>query len=217
MRAKILICVAAAAAAAAAAVPAAAEDNFQIGLTGGTLGIGPEAAYRVNPYVGVRANLTFLTVSRGFETDGIHYNGRLKLKSGGAMVDLYPFKGGFRVSAGARINGNGGSFDARPTEYVTIGETEYSPEEVGTLSGSASTRSFAPALTLGYGGKVGKGFLFTADAGLLFQGSVRINEFKSSTGLINTADLESERQRVQDEVDKYKVYPIVQLGIAYRF
>ena len=55
------------------------------------------------------------------------------------------------------------------------------------------------------------------EAGALFQGKVRINRFTTTSSLIRPADLERERRDLQDDVDKYKVYPILQLTAGYRF
>lgn len=196
---------------------AAVAQHVTVAVTGGTLSVGPELGYRVNDRFGVRANATFLTINQGFDSDDIEYDGRVKLKSAGAMLDLYPFGGSFRISGGARVNGNNGRVVATPTGPVEIGDRTYTPAQVGTLTGRAETKNLAPALTLGWGGGNRTGFNFGFEAGALFQGKVRIPEFSSSSGLINPADLAAERQSIQDDVDDYKVYPILQLAIGYRF
>jgi hypothetical protein len=57
--------------------PAAARSRepagFSIGVTGGTLGIGPEIAYRFSETLGVRGNATFLSISHGLNSGDIHY------------------------------------------------------------------------------------------------------------------------------------------------
>ena len=114
--------------AATIASPALADDDarLSVGITGGTLGIGPEIGYRLSKNFGVRANASFLSISHNIDSDNITYDGKVKLQSGGAMVDVYPFGGGFRVSGGVRINGNkargigtptGGTFDINGTSY----------------------------------------------------------------------------------------------------
>jgi hypothetical protein len=198
--------------------PASASETsgFSAGVTGGTLGIGPEVGYRFSDMFGVRANATFLNISRGFESDDIEYRGKVKLGSGGVMLDVYPFGGGFRVSGGARINGNKGRVRATPTAPVEINGTTYTPAQIGTLTGRAEVKDFAPALTLGYGGGLRSGFVFGVEAGALFQDKVRIKRF-TSTGTVALPDLEAERLSIQDDVDDYKVYPILQLTLGYRF
>ncbi len=202
------------------AMPALAQEaggHLYGGITGGTLGIGPELGYRIGDMFGVRANATFLSVSHGFDSNDLDYRGKVKLKSGGLMLDAFPFGGGFRISAGARINGNDGRVRAMPSGPVTIGNTTYTPAQIGTITGTAETKNFAPALTLGWAGQNRQGFIFGVEAGALFQGKVRLNRFTASTNLIRPADLERERQDLQDDIDDYKVYPILQLTAGYRF
>lgn len=202
-----------------AAWPALAQDagHVHVGVTGGTLGIGPEIGYRMNDHVGVRGNATFLGLSHDFDSNDLDYRGKARLKSGGLMLDVYPFGGGFRISGGARINGNDGRVRAVPSRSVTVGNTTYTPAQIGTITGEAETKNFAPALTLGWAGRNAEGFVFGVEAGALFQGRVRIRNFRNSTGLISAADLEAERLDIQDDVDDYKVYPILQLTVGYRF
>lgn len=194
---------------------------FSARVSAGTLGIGPELGYRFSETAGVRVGASLLSVNQGFESDGIDYDGNVRLRSAGAMFDLYPFGGGFRLSAGGRINGNRVGLVATPTQDVEIDGEIYSPAEVGTLTGRATTKSFAPALTLGYGGSLRRGFVFGIEAGVLFQGALRVEPFTSSGSLANDPDfrqaLEDERLEIQEEVDEYKLYPIVQLSLGYRF
>ena len=202
------------------AAPAAAQSapgHLYGGITGGTLGVGPELGYRFGEHVGVRANATFLDVSHGFDSGDLDYKGKAKLKSGGLMLDAFPFGGGFRISAGARRNANEGRVRATPNRSVTIGNTVYTPAMIGTIRGTADTKDFAPALTLGWAGHNRSGFTFGVEAGALFQGKVRLDRFTTTSNLIRPADLERERQDLQDDIDKYKVYPILQLTAGYRF
>ncbi len=212
----------------AAATPAVAQDagtdggiRFSAAVTGGTLGVGPEIGARFSDHVGVRASATFLGVSGDIDPDEITYDGKLKLESYGLMADVYPMGEHFRISAGARINKNRARVIATPTTNVEVGDTTYTPTQIGTLRGRAEVKEFAPALTLGWSGGNRRGFMFGFDAGVLFQGSVRIREFTSTGSLSNNAafraSLEEERRDVQDDVDDYKIYPIVQFSIGYRF
>ena len=217
---KTIFCAALAAVGLVSAPAMAADDDnsrFSVGVTGGTLGIGPEVSYRLSEGFGLRANATFLSISHGIDSDGINYDGKLKLGSGGVMLDAYPFGGGFRVSGGLRINGNKARAVATPTTNVDVGGTNYTPAHVGTLSARAVVKDVAPALTLGYGGGLSGGLAFGVEAGALFQGKVKIRDVKSSTGLIAQADLDREAASIQDDIDNYKIYPIVQLTLGYRF
>jgi len=209
--------------AAGVAAPATAQTpsrGFTAAVTGGTLGIGPEAAYR-GARVGIRGNATFLSVSHGFDSDDIDYDGKIKLRSAGVMLDVFPTGSGFRLSAGGRINGNRARAVATPTGPTEVGGVLYTPTQIGTLTGRAETRNFAPALTVGYAGGLRKGFVFGVEAGALFQGKVRIRQLTATGALASNAaflaSVEAERRDLQDDVDKYKVYPILQASIGYRF
>jgi hypothetical protein len=65
------------------ATSAAAQDEggVSIAITGGTLGIGPEVGYRMSENFGVRGSATFFGLNREVDSDGIAYEGDLKLKS----------------------------------------------------------------------------------------------------------------------------------------
>ncbi len=145
------------------------------------------------------------------------YDGKVQLKSASLMADLYPFGGGFFLSGGARINGNKGRATATPTAPVTISGTTNTPAQIGTLRGRAETRNFAPELKLGYAGGLRRGVTFRFEAGALFQGRVRLPTLTSSGTGSRPADLETERVDLQDDVDDYQVYPILQVRIGYRF
>jgi opacity protein-like surface antigen len=223
--AKILIGVAAmVSASAAAAQTTAVDDGMRVtaAVTGGTLGIGPEVGLRFSDTIGIRGNATFLGFGADFDSDDITYDGKLKLKSFGAMVDLYPFGGSFRVSGGARINHNRARVRATPTgTTVEVGDDTYTAAQIGTLTGRADVRKFAPALTLGWGGGRAKGFMFGTEAGVLFQGRARLRQFTATGTLANNQafrnSLERERLDLQDDIDKVKVYPILQVMIGWRF
>lgn len=215
----VLLCIAASSCSILPAV--AQESQWSFGITGGTLGVGPQVVYRANPNFGVRANATFLSVTRDADVDDIEYNGDLDLRSFGAMLDWYPTGGGLRVSLGGRINETEVGLVAAPASSVTVGGTTYTPEQVGTLTGKVTVDDFAPALTLGYGGTLGRGFTFGAEIGVLWQGAAKIENLRAN-GLLAAfpplqADLEREEQRIEDELDEYEVWPIAQLEFQYRF
>jgi hypothetical protein len=219
------------AAASLGAAPALAQGDdarVSLGVTAGTLGIGPEVGYRVSENIGVRANATFFSFSHNIHSDDIRYDAKLKLRSGGAMVDVYPFGGGFRISGGLRVNGNKGRGVGVPNDGTsyTIDGTTYTAAEIGTLHAETDIDKLAPALTLGYGGGLSKGLTVGIEAGALFQGSVKVKPL-TVTGLCAditlgpcstlAADLEAERQSVNDDINDYKVYPVLQVTLGYRF
>ena len=137
------------------------------------------------------------------------------------MVDLYPFRGGFYLSGGARLNGNHGRLLATPSQDTRIGATSFTPVQIGSITGRGDTKNFAPQASLGYIADVGSHFSIGFEAGALFQGAVRISDFQSNGTLSNNpiyiAQLQLQQAQVQRDVDPYKVYPIGQIRLGYRF
>ncbi|WP_028966686.1 hypothetical protein [Sphingomonas phyllosphaerae] len=195
--------------------------HVRAAVTVGTLGIGPELGVRFNDHLGIRAGAGFLTGNGTAESDEEKYDAKVRLKSFGGMADVYPFGGAFRLSAGARINRSRVDVGLTPSGETTIGEEDYTAAEVGRISGRANVKKFAPALTFGWAGKNRTGFYFGTEFGALFQGAYRIERFQSSGTLRDDpafqAALERERVSLQKDVDKVKVWPIVQLALGWRF
>jgi hypothetical protein len=203
-------------------LPAQALDApWAAGVTGGTLGVGPELSFRPNANVGVRLNAGFLGVSRDEEIDDIDYDGDVDLNSFGALLDWYPTSGGWRVSIGGRINNTEIGIVGRPTTSVTVGGTTYTPQQIGTLSGTVTTDDFAPQLTMGYGGTLAKGFTLGAEIGVLWQGQPQIDNLRGTGLLAGTpqlqADIEREEREIENEMDDYELWPILQVEFLYRF
>jgi hypothetical protein len=204
------------------ATPASAQDSrWSVGLTGGTLGVGPQVSFRPIPQFGVRANAGFLSVSRDEEVDDIDYDGDLNLNSYGAMLDWFPTGGGLRISLGGRVNNTDIDLVGRPTTSVTVGNTTYTPQQIGTLSGTVTTDDFAPLLTIGYGGTLAEGFTIGAEIGVLWQGEPEIGNLRGTGLLANTpqlqADIEREEREIEDDLSDYDMWPILQVEFLYRF
>jgi hypothetical protein len=193
-----------------------ASPTVTTAITGGTLGVGPELGVR-ETHVGIRANATFLGFGVTIKSDDTKYDGDAKLRSAGATLDVYPFGGGFRLSAGARYNRNRGTVTATPTRNTSIGGFTFTPAQIGTLSGRGDVKKFAPALSLGYGSKPGRGFLWGLDGGAMFQGRVRVSSLVSSTGMIPQQRLVAERDDLQNDVGKYRIFPLAQATVGWRF
>jgi hypothetical protein len=197
-----------------------AEGQWVVGVSGGTNGIAPEIGYR-GEHLGIRANGGFLDYNRTENIDDIDYDGKLKLNSIGLLADWFPFAGGFRISAGIRSNGNKVDLHAAPTANVVIGDVSYTPAQVGNLDGHVQFKNLTPTLTLGYGGTPAGGFTLGFEAGVVLQGSPKL-QLNSSGGTLSAnalflAELEQERQQALDDARDFKFWPVVQVHFLCRF
>ena len=75
-----------------------------------------------------------------------------------------------------------------------------------------------------YGRPMGKGLAFTADLGVLLQGSPRTTltaTCGATTSPSTCAQIQSsvaaEQANIENDVDKYQYYPVLSIGLAYVF
>lgn len=147
---------------------------------------------------------------------GIDYDADLSLNSGSAALDWHPGGSVFRLSGGLLIQGNKVDGVAVPRGAVTIGDTTYPANSVGTITARGEfPRTVAPFATLGLGARGGRLF-FSFEAGAAFSGSpvATVSASRSTPGL--QQDLEAEAAEIEDDVSLL-IYPIVGLSIGIRF
>jgi len=198
--------------------------NYDVGLRAGTLGAGVDISTPINENLTVRVNINGFNYSRTEEIDDINYNGDLKLFTAGVLLDYFPFASTFRVSAGAYYNNNKFTGTAKPVGdiKISINDIEYGVDDVGQLDAKITFNKFAPYLGFGWGSNANKrGFGFSFDIGAIYHGTpktdlnVIINN-KDLEDKINQ-DVEAEKRSLEDEIDKYKFYPVVMIGVNYTF
>ncbi len=199
------------------AAAARAEDRYGVGFKVGTLGLGVELTGQVNHWFALRASLNQYNYSHSFDKEDIHYDGDLKLGGYGVLADVYPVRGRFRLTAGLLSNRNKVDLTANPTSSVTIGDTVYTPQEVGTLTGEMRFRSTVPYFGLGFGnaarGPRRVGFVF--DLGVVPQGSANVT-LSSDTGAVSSSDLQKEASKVSHDSKGLETWPVVALGVSVR-
>jgi hypothetical protein len=211
----------------AALLPAAAlaqqPGRFALGAQVGTPGAGVQAQFSVNDYIVLRGSYDVLQWDADDTYDGVDYNADIDFQSPGAFVDLHPFRNAFFVSGGAYFGDRGVDLDATPDEDVSIGGATFTPAQVGNLTGRIELESTAPFVGLGYDNtfKHGGRWGFRVLAGAAFGDAPEVSLDSSGGTLSNEplfqARLEQEEQEVQDDADDYKVLPVVQVGLNYRF
>lgn len=193
---------------------------FGIGPTIGTLGAGLEGSLRAGPYLGLRLDGSALSFGADRTISGVPYKFDAKLRSGGPVLDFYPFGGGFRLSGGVRIDGNKADVTSTPTSSIQVGSNTYTPAELGTLSGDVEYKRVAPYLGLGYGGRVTSWLELGIDAGVLYQGRPKVSLGATGAFANNPmlqADLDQQRAAIQSKINWTEWYPVLMLSALFRF
>jgi hypothetical protein len=197
-----------------------------IALQVGTTGLGAELGFGLTDLLGVRASYGAGSYPYSITESGIHYDTRLKPRVGLLNLDLHPFRGVFRVSAGVAYNGSRieGKADTR-TGTVVLNNVTYNTADLGTVDGEVHFRKLAPYLGFGWGfvPQGSSGFFFTSDFGAMYSpatGSVTGTCAPLLAPPVCAAlqsDLRAEADAFRREVETYKFYPVVRIGLGYRF
>ena len=197
----------------------AVEPDF-VGVRAGTLGAGAEFGLKLSPHFTARAIANGANFGYDDTSDDIRYDGDLKLASYGVQLD-YRFSetGPLYVTAGVYKNDNKIVATGRANGTVTVGGVPLTESQVGTLNGRATFDDAVPYLGIGARWPVGV-VEINLEAGAYFQGrpSVTLTSDSIYANLPDVqAALETERQSLQDDISDFKTYPVVELGLRYKF
>ena len=154
----------------------------------------------------------------------IEYDADLSLVSGEILLDLHPGGRGLRISGGAIVDGNEVTAVSTENTFYTINGVRYPVGLVGRLRGKVRTNDVAPYLGIGWGNAVAAGsrWRVAIDAGAFYQGKPKVSLTAEPLipGLLPprfSQDLEAERRKIEDDLDSYRFYPVLSLGVSYRF
>jgi hypothetical protein len=202
----------------------AQAEGIALGLKAGTLGAGLDLTVGLAPGFNVRAGVQGFSFSRTFTEQDVSYDGKADLRSAWLLLDVHPGGKGTRLSVGGVYSRNKVTGTSPTTGTVTINGVAYPIASVGTIDGEVTANDVCPYLGLGWGNAVrpGSQVRFAFDVGVFYQGApkVSLTAHPVNPALVPPAfyaDLEKERQKVEDDASKYKFYPVVNLGLSYRF
>ena len=214
------------------------SSKVGIGVKFSTLGVGVEAATPLASKLNIRGGFNFLRFSRGITNNGIQYSGQLHLQSGEAHLDWFPF-GGFHVSPGLLFyNGNAVIATAAIPggKTFSLGGTTYESDPAVPVTG-AGTLDFvkvAPSIMAGFGNLIprnGRHYSFLFEIGAVYQGSARValnfaGNVCDPTGTICRsiasdptvqANILSQQQKIKNDVNPYRFFPVISGGIGFNF
>lgn len=200
-------------------VCAFAMEPAWVGVRAGSNGLGAEVGVALNPNVVLRGVIQGFDYKDNQTIDGIAYDGTLKLGSYGVQLDLRSDNTPFYVTAGIFANDNQVNLISTPATNVVVGNTSYTPAQVGTLNTVAKFDEVA--YFLGAGVKMDLGPIEAAlEAGVYYQGDPKVTS--TSTGLLATnpsfqTDLALETAKIVDDLDAARYWPMVSLQGRYKF
>ena len=198
----------------------AADDNLWLGVRAGTLGLGVEATWRPIDWLDLRAGVNLYDLQDSGAQAGINYDADLQLETyyltGNFRFPLSPF----RLTVGAYSNSNQVTMVSRDSSTFEIGDTTYTSADVGSLSSSTTFSSTSPYAGIGFDFELFRKLGMNLDIGVLWQGEPQVS--LEADGLLADdptflAQLEAERLQLVDEMDNFKAYPVISLGLNFNF
>lgn len=194
-------------------------QNYGLGLKVSTRGVGLDFMRSFGSQFNLRLGAAYFNIKPegGGNGDDYKYNADLKLFSVVLLGDYFPFGNIFRITAGAILNLNKGNIDLVPTKSYSVGGDTYDPESLGSLGAKIDFNRFAPYIGLGLGNPlIGEGSIqFTFDVGTMYQGSAGVD--LTAKGLLAPSAAPDQEQQLEDNLSWFKWYPVVSLGIVYKF
>lgn len=201
--------------------------GMALGVKAGTTGVGGELTFGINKWFNVRGGYNWFTTDANLKVDDVKYKADIELDTISLLLDVHPFGGVFRITGGAYWHQDGeAELKATPHKaWTKIGDHHYEPATIGTISGRATVDDdMVPYLGLGWGNSVDEENVLTLslDLGVMFQ-SYTVSPLRATgSGMTASdgrfrADLVKERKSIQDDLDDWKIYPVVALSLAYHF
>ena len=210
----------------ALACAAHAETPLSLGVHAGSTGLGIDGQYKINALLDVRIAGDSLSYSRSFSSNDLRYSGRATWSTAGAFGDLHPFSNGFLVSGGAYFGNRKVTLSATPANNVVVNGVTLAPVQVGQLLGEGRLSSTAPFGGIGWDTtqRSNGGLGFKAMLGIAFSGDPGIS-LTATGAAANNPQIQStiqnyiqtQQQQVQSDARILKTYPVVTVGLAYRF
>jgi len=215
------------------------SGNIGVALKVSTLGPGAEVAFPIGNKLNIRGGYNMFNYTRNFTKDGIQYAGNLYFRSGEANVDWFPighqihfspgllFYNGNKVEAVAAVPG-GQNFTLNNTTYTS------SPSDPVKGDGMIDFTKVAPTFRVGFGNLVprsGKHWSVLADVGIAYTGTPRtqlafsgtacipntLNCFNAATDPTVQANVQAEQTKINKDLTLFKFYPIISVGVGYKF
>jgi hypothetical protein len=201
-----------------AAAPAAAESTWYLG--GGTTGVGGGGAFTVAPAVDIRAEYTGGRLSRNDRYEGNDFKTKLTLSNPGVIADWY-VAGRFHLSAGLYVSSNKIRSEGRPssTGTYTINGTTYNAANATVVADTKLRSGLAPYLGVGFATRPteGRGFGFRVALGVMYQSPKTTLTVSGIAGPTLAQDVAAEERKINDKLNKYKLYPVANAYVAYTF
>ncbi|MDX1648142.1 MAG: hypothetical protein R3304_13435 [Longimicrobiales bacterium] len=198
-------------------LPYPAAGQLGVAARVGSLGIGAEAAVGLSDRLVARGGIGLVPLELSTSFDGVDVDLELPDSWYNVGLDLY-LNGALRVGGGLLIRPDDPTVTGAFQDPVDIGGRTFTPEEIGTLTGTLATEGRAPYLLVGFGKHTDTGFGLSLDVGVVFSGNPDVTLDARDGIFSDQAELEirlqQEAQDFEDDMKGYlRFWPIASLGL----
>jgi len=215
---------------AATALLASTAAWAQVGVTAdlGSTGAGFHLVVPMESDLNGRFGINYFKHDFSKSSSGIDYDVKGKLQSFDLLFDWYALGGNkFHLTGGLVYNGN--RFDAvgkaNALGQFKLNNNSYTAADVGVLSGHIDYRKAAPYLGIGWGNALAQSsrWNLNADLGAFYQGNANVKLTSIGCTTSQTvcqtlaSDVAAVRESFGEDLNKFKVYPVLRASLSYRF
>jgi hypothetical protein len=209
----------------AQAAPAwVAVPRASVSLGGSTLGAGAGVGFHDHGALfGVRLGTNLFRLGLGVMDDDARTRVLCHLHSESILLDVYPWRRNFRLTAGVIFNQNRATVTSRP--YATSALLGYVRRmqyqgAIGEVSGPVTFNQVDPYIGLGVDFDFGPHWTVSVDGGAMYEGNGHVS--LTPSGLLATdprmrAGVTASALKAERAIGRLSFYPVVGLAISYRF
>ena len=196
--------------------------NVSVGAHISTLGYGFNLSTKLNSYFGLSLESNRLYFDFDTNLGTVNYNTSLDMTNTGLTLEIHPFRNAFFVSGGYFYHRNEFEFSMESNLQITFQGQTYTASEIGGLNGTIDYGRYSPFLGIGYDSAFNRkgSWSFYFRAGILFIGKPNV-DIQSTGSLADTKEIQAkirrEEESLRDAFEALSVYPVVTVGIKYRF
>lgn len=195
------------------------SPGWAIGIRLSTLGPGIEVVKSFTPLINLRFGGTYYRLKSEFslEDDISTINkayttfGAINLMADINFLRFMHFTGGLLYNL-TRVE-----MEATPKEDYYIGEVELTAETVGSVYYKLTPNKICPYAGLGFGSSISgsRRVSFAVDLGVIYHGAPKVQ--LNANGMVSPTASEEQQQILQDNVNGYRFYPMLNFQLAFRF
>lgn len=200
-----------------------AASPVGIGVKAGTTGLGADLTLRLASSLNLRMGYAGLALDidpdvGSSQTDDLTV--KLDLRQVPLLLDWHPSGVRFRLSAGMVYNRNQIRMRAYDGDTVRFNDVAYG---VASAEGTVRFLDACPYVGIGYGNAVHphSRWNFAFDLGLMYHGRPKIDFRATATQPERQSaldrDVEAEIDEIRETTDRLVLYPVLTLGVSFRF